>query len=394
VSAAPAGWRGIPRRQTLLAGRLLAMVSMLAVVYALDRWVLNSPTVTWVAYALPVLIAPRLVPPRATPLVLVAAILLGWWDTASLGSTGWDDVLRTVLLLVVGLYALRDAQRECELEAAKERLLRLVSHELRTPLHHIKGFASTLLQPDLEWDAASQRECLEAIEQSSDRLTRLIEALLDMARIADGRRPLQQQPCQPTTLVAASVEQTRYALGLHPVRVDGLADLPAVWADSVQIERVLANLLDNAAKYSPAGSPIQVQAATAGDRIVIRVIDQGRGVQPAEQQRIFERFQRGSAAIPSRAPGVGLGLSLAREIVAAHGGRLWVQPNRPCGSMFAFSLPICRPERRHAFWPSRLPRGAESTPGDVHAWQDADPRRRRRATNHALPEYESQGAGL
>lgn len=335
----PGRWHAAWRRWAPAGGRLAVAFGLLVAVYVLDRGVLDSPSVSWLAYALPVLLAPRLLPVPAAPLVLIVATALSWLDSLAVATAGWEDVWRALLLVGVGLYALRDAERERELEAAKARLLRLVSHELRTPLHHIKGFASTLLQPDVDWDPPSQRACLEAIEQSCDRLTQLVEALLEMARLADGRLCLQRRACAPATLVASAVEQVRPALAQHPLQLDLSTDLPPVWVDPLQTERVLANLLDNAAKYSPPGSPIQVRAAPVGDGVVIDVADQGSGVHPAERQRIFERFQRGSAAGTSPGSGVGLGLALAREIVAAHGGRIWVRPNRPRGSVFAVWLP-------------------------------------------------------
>ncbi len=334
----------LARQSVLLSGRLLLMAAMLVAVYVLDRAVLDSQSVTWLAYALPVLLAPRLVPLPLVPVVLAAVLGLGWSGvlTDGLGSEValLDQILKSVMLVAVGLYAVRDVQRERELEEAKARLLRLVSHELRTPLHHIKGFASTLLQPDLEWDAATQRECLEAIEQGADRLTRLIEALLDMARIADGRLEPRRQPCAPSALVSTAAQLATDARVEHALQIAVPPTLPAVLVDPIQIERVLVNLLNNAAKYSPAGSPIAVSARVEGHAVVIRVADQGVGVGGRERRRIFKRFQRGRAANQSRAPGAGLGLAIAHELLAAQDGKIWVEPNTPRGSVFAVSLPL------------------------------------------------------
>ena len=335
----------LDRHHLRLIGRLLLMAAILGGVCALDRLILDPHGVTWISYALPVLIAPRLVPLPVVPLVLLIAVALGGGGALSHGvgaerTVGSEEVLKSLMLIAVGLYAIGDVQRERELEEAKAQLLRLVSHELRTPLHHIKGFASTLLQPDLEWDAATQRECLEAIEQSADRLTRLVEALLDMARIADGRVTPRCQPCEPAALVAAAVEMARDARTEHPLRVAVPATLPTVLVDPIQVERVLVNLLDNAAKYSPAGRPITVSAGVEGGAVVIRVADEGAGVGKSERRRIFQRFQRGTAATASHAPGTGLGLAIAQELLAAQDGKIWVEQNVPRGSVFAVRLPL------------------------------------------------------
>jgi signal transduction histidine kinase len=321
------------------------MATILGGVCALDRLVLGPHGVTWFSYALPVLIAPRLVPLPVVPLVLLITVLLGGSNTlshgtAAAGAVGGDELLKALMLVAVGLYAVRDVQREHELEEAKAQLLRLVSHELRTPLHHIKGFASTLLQPDLEWDAATQRECLEAIEQGADRLARLIEALLDMARIADGCFQPRRQPCAPAALVTAAVQIARDAHAEHPLQVAVPRTLSEVLVDPIQVERVLVNLLSNAAKYSPAGSPIEVRATEEGGAVVIRIADEGAGVAKTERRRIFQRFQRGSSAGVTRAPGTGLGLAIAQELVVAQDGKIWVEQNVPRGSIFAVRLPL------------------------------------------------------
>ncbi|HLH24371.1 MAG TPA: ATP-binding protein [Chloroflexota bacterium] len=325
------------RQQARLAIRLAVMAAILVAVYALDRTMLDGPT-TWLAYAIPVLLAPRLVPLGVAPLVLVGAVLLGWNDALGSGDGGRDQAVRVLMLVAIALYAMRDVRREHELEAAKARLLQLVSHELRTPLHHIKGFASTLLQTDLEWDAATQRECLVTIEQSADRLTRLIDTLLDMARVADGCLAPQRERCAPAALVGRAVEMAHDSIALHSVEVDLPPSLPDVLVDPAQVERVLVNLLDNAAKYSAPGLRIQVSARAERRAVVVRVADEGAGVAPSERRRIFARFQRGTAATRAHAPGTGLGLALAREILAAQDGAIWVEPNVERGSVFAVRL--------------------------------------------------------
>ena len=316
------------------------LMALVGVIYALDRGLHELPSTTWVVYVLPVLLAPRLMPAPLAVTFIAATIGLAWTDALAAAAPTWDDALKAFVLCAVGLYAARDVQRERALEEAKSRLLRLASHELRTPLHHIKGFASTLLQPDLEWDPATQRECLEAIEQNADRLTRLVESLLDMARAADGRIQPHREPCAPAAVVGGAIAAARAALGDRPLEVAVPATLPCALADPIHLQRVLVNLLDNAAKYSPAGCPISIRASVEHGAVVLRVSDEGPGVPACERRRIFGRFQRGQAADVGRAPGAGLGLAIARELLTAQGGCIWVEPNRPRGSVFAVSLPV------------------------------------------------------
>src|SRR5262249_26262835 len=156
-----------------------------------------------------------------------------------------------------------------------------------------------------------------AIEQDADRLTRLVENLLDMARVSDGRLTPRRRPCQPADLVHGGVDLMRDSLANHPLSLDVPPHLPSVLADALQIEHVLGNLLENAAKYSPPDSPIRVSAVAREDQVEIRVADEGVGVAPGERRAIFRRFQRGTVARQNGIPGVGLGLSIAHELVAA-----------------------------------------------------------------------------
>src|SRR5262249_53330615 len=218
------GWPNFPGadrlRHRAVLGRLATMAALMALACPLDRVILHAATVTWVAYALPVLVAPRLVPLRMVPLVIAATVALGWSDALAGHGIGWEQDWGAVLLVAIGLYALRDAERDRELEEAKAGLLRLGAHELGTPPPHIKGLAATLLQTDLEWDRETQRECLAAIEQDADRLTRLVENLLDMARVSDGRLTPRRRPCQPADLVHGGVDLMRDSLANHPLSLD------------------------------------------------------------------------------------------------------------------------------------------------------------------------------
>ncbi|MCX6021853.1 MAG: GAF domain-containing protein [Chloroflexi bacterium] len=232
----------------------------------------------------------------------------------------------------------RDIRRQRELDEMKASLISLVSHELRTPLSHIKGFVSTLLQPDVEWDQETTRDFLETIDRQADRLAKLVGDLLEMSRLESGWRT-DPEPTSPSGLVTAAVKQAAPFIREHQLVVDLPERLPWVQADAPQVERVLANLLENAAKYSPPGSTITVTAEPMADELVFSIADQGVGVAPEDQEKVFEKFYRAPQATYA-APGTGLGLPICRSIVVTHGGRIWIESARGQGSRFRFTLPL------------------------------------------------------
>ncbi len=236
---------------------------------------------------------------------------------------------------------LRDLSRDRELEEMKADLISLVSHELRTPLGHIRGFASSLLQRDVEWDAATREEFLRDIEREAERLDRLITGLLDMSRMQAGLRDVsERRPTPPWALVALALEHVGKLLDGREVVVDVPADLPEIDVDASSMDRVMVDLLENALKYSPAGTPIRVGAARVGDSVSFAVEDRGPGIPPGERERIFEPFVRLSAATGVAVPGVGLGLAICQSAVAAHGGTIQVEDREGGGARFVVSLPV------------------------------------------------------
>jgi PAS domain S-box-containing protein len=241
---------------------------------------------------------------------------------------------------VIGqVHVLRDLRPQWEVEQLKANIISLVSHELRTPLSHIKGYASTLLQPDVTWDPETQRDFIASIERQADRLARLIGDLLEISRLdAGGAARMELERVAPTILVERGVRLAQPNLAGHPITVSGPADLPPVQADPSHVERVLSNLIDNAAKYSPDGAPIAVSVRDEADGVVFAVRDRGPGLTTDERRHLFERFYR-SPRVKHRTPGTGLGLAICREIVLAHGGRIWVDSAEGEGSTFQFSLP-------------------------------------------------------
>jgi two-component system sensor histidine kinase KdpD len=231
-----------------------------------------------------------------------------------------------------------------ETDRLKDALLSMVSHDFRSPLASIKASLSGLLGGDRGWTPETRREVLVGIDRETDRLTRLVEDLLDMSRLEAGAWRTEREACPVEEWVGVALgtltpeEDARVSIVLSP-------DLPAVAVDPPQMERVLVNLLENALKYS--SGPVEVAASVEGGRLRLTVADRGPGLAPGEEVQAFEKFYRGAATRPrqvpgreSSIPGSGLGLSVCRAIVEAHGGRLTAR-NRPGGgAVFTLELPV------------------------------------------------------
>ncbi len=223
----------------------------------------------------------------------------------------------------------------------RDELLSATSHELRTPLSHIKGFVSSLLQSDVDWDEETRRDFLTEADREADRLTRLIGDLLDMSRIDSGGLDAGTRlSTEPAALVVRGLERVRGLLGERTVEVDVPAGLPAVAVDAAQLERVIANLVENAAKYAPPGSRITIRGASVDGFLELRVEDEGAGIPPEQLEQIFEKFFRGQKSEHSGIPGTGLGLAICRGIVRAHGGRIWAENRTEGGARFVVALPL------------------------------------------------------
>ncbi|MBI4202456.1 MAG: GAF domain-containing protein [Chloroflexi bacterium] len=249
---------------------------------------------------------------------------------------------------VVGVVeTVRDITQRKEVDEIRDNIVSLVSHELRTPLAHIKGFSSSLLQPDVEWDEETKIDFIRSIDHEADRLSRLVSDLLDMSRLESGRTVMRPEPVDAVGLVHSAIERTGNFLRDHVVEVDIPRDLPRLAVDPNQSERVLENLLENAAKYSPPNSQITVSARRLGAHLRLGVHDQGIGIPNADKERIFEKFVRLEQDKAFRSPGTGLGLSICKSIVEAHGGHIWVENNKGGkGSAFYFTLPLAMGRQR------------------------------------------------
>jgi two-component system sensor histidine kinase KdpD len=227
-----------------------------------------------------------------------------------------------------------------ESERLRNSLLAALSHDLRTPLAALVGLAESLelTKPEL---SGLQHDTAQAIAEEARRMNALVNNLLDMARIESGDVRLRREWHSVEEVVGSALKAARSALTDQRVEVALPPDLPLVEFDATLIERVLYNLLENAGKYTPAGTIIRVVAQASGDQLLVTVSDNGPGVPQAQREAIFEKFTRGSRE--SATPGVGLGLAISRAIVEAHLGRIWVEDNAGAGARFCFTLPLGTP---------------------------------------------------
>jgi two-component system sensor histidine kinase KdpD len=239
---------------------------------------------------------------------------------------------------VSALEALGKAEAARQEEKLRTALLDSVTHELRTPLTGIKGAVSSLLsQPQLTED--HRRELFSVIDEESDRLNRLIAEALEMARLDAGDIELKRESLPIGRVIEAAIETMRTGLAEHSVELRFPEQLPLVPMDFQRIKEVLAHLLENAAKYSPAGSPIRISSEVSNGYLVTSVTDHGAGVDDFEQALIFDKFYRGKDQ-RYRVQGTGMGLAIAKAIVEAHGGKIRVTSQVGSGSVFQFSLPL------------------------------------------------------
>ena len=237
------------------------------------------------------------------------------------------------------VHIVHDLTQRKEVDRLKDEFISMVSHELRTPLHHIKGFATTLLQTDVEWDTATQRDFLESINREADRLTDLVEKTLHLSRLEAEGLPMEREWYQVNDLVDGALQRRHNLIADRPVSLCLSPDLPALFVDGREIEVVLMNLIENAVKYSDPGTPITLSVERQNNQVVFSVADQGIGIPAEHQDRIFERFYRVEVE-ERRVAGTGLGLAICKRIVEAHGGRIWVESTPGIGSCFYFSLAI------------------------------------------------------
>jgi signal transduction histidine kinase len=244
---------------------------------------------------------------------------------------------------------LRLRQRELEkanaeleqLDELKSEFVSLVSHDLRAPLTNISGSLQLLLAEDTPNALTpNQREMLVLANEQTDHLTRLVKGVLDVTRIESGQMPLSLQAFDLVAVTARSVEQWQLFDTEHVWVGPDVSNLPSARGDRDRVGEVLANLFDNAAKYSKAGAVIHVNVQVLGNRLVVSVTDQGDGIAPDELEKIFNKFHRVERGDARKTYGYGLGLYISRKFIQAMGGELWAESKVGQGSTFYFSLPL------------------------------------------------------
>ncbi len=231
------------------------------------------------------------------------------------------------------------AQALTEADQLKTALLSMVSHDFRSPLTSIKTGVTALLQEGAPWDADTQRELLSGINQETDRLNRMVGNILALSRLEAGAWCPQCETVSLAEVVGAVLDSfkdddnRRISVALETAPSE-------VCLDMVQIVQVLHNLLENALKYSPSGSPVYLHATQQSDRLIVEVLDSGAGLAPDEEKHIFERFYRAPRWRESSFPGTGIGLAVCSGLVEAHGGQLSAANRAEGGAMFRVMLPL------------------------------------------------------
>lgn len=233
-----------------------------------------------------------------------------------------------------------DMTQQSEAEQVKKNLLAIVSHELRTPLTAIKGYATSLLETDVELDASTQRDFLQRIVEEGDRMAELVTSLLEMSQLEAGTLKLAPSHCQLNTLIERAVEAAKGER--LDIRVSLPAEIPVLYIDRRRMEMVLRNLLENAQRYAGDGAEVEIISRYAreqeGEGIYLSIADNGPGLPGDLTERIFDRFYQVDGGRERSSSGVGLGLAICRGFVEAHGGRIWAENRTENGGGAIFHI--------------------------------------------------------
>jgi PAS domain S-box-containing protein len=242
-----------------------------------------------------------------------------------------EKKLRNIIVSVRDITHFRNA------DEIKATFISIVSHELRTPVALIKGYASTLRRDDAKWDKSTISDSLAVIEEEADRLSKMIDDLLDASRLQAGGLSLNRADVSLPMLAKRVAERFSVQTKKHTIVTDFPEKFPIILADETRIEQVITNLVSNALKYASSGE-IKISGTLHPQQVVICVSDQGPGIEAKDLPHIFDRFYRSTKAV-KQTKGAGLGLYLARAIIEAHGGRIWADPKPDTGARICFSLP-------------------------------------------------------
>ena len=232
----------------------------------------------------------------------------------------------------------RDITRFREAEELKSTFISVISHELKTPVALIKGYVSTLRREDATWDKEVVKDSLLVIEEEADHLTEMIENLFDASRLQAGGLSINLSDVAINLVAERIAERLQTQTNLHKIKLDFPPNFPVVMADEDRITQVISNLISNSIKYSPEGGDIRISGQVQPEQVIICVSDEGPGISPEDIPHVFDRFFR-SGDVKKTTKGAGLGLYLARAVVEAHGGRIWVDPKPGNGARICFSLP-------------------------------------------------------
>ncbi len=251
--------------------------------------------------------------------------------------------------VAMGIYNFRILEAEAharheaeEANKSKMKFLGMVSHELRTPLTSIKGFSTTLLADDVEWPAETQRDFIETISSEADKLTELIEQLLNLSRLEAGAIRINPRRVEWDQIILTSLPQINVLTVDHQLVItETEADFPVLYVDVMRISQVITNLVANAVKYSPKNTTITISTEKLSDKFIkVRVIDEGMGIPSEARNQIFEAFHQLDRE-KGGTQGAGLGLSICYGLIEAHGGRIWVDDEHAgAGTTMSFTLPI------------------------------------------------------
>jgi two-component system sensor histidine kinase KdpD len=230
--------------------------------------------------------------------------------------------------------AAQRALLKAETESLRNTLLSSISHDLRTPLSAITGAATTLLENDLALDTTARLDLLQTIREEADHLNAIVKNVMDMTRLESGAIKVKKEWQSLEEIVGVVLNRLGDRLKDNPVTVKLPGNLPLLPFDGLLIEQVLMNLFDNAIKYAPKGTPLELSASEDFYTVTVELADRGPGIPPGEEERIFDKFVRGRGA----AGGVGLGLAICRTIISAHGGKIWAENREGGGAVFRFTL--------------------------------------------------------
>lgn len=229
----------------------------------------------------------------------------------------------------------KKAEVEAETERLRSSLLSSVSHDFRTPLTAIVGSVGALLEKEEIQKNPATRELLENVQEEGERLSRLVQNLLEVTRLESGAVRIRKELYPLEEVVGSALGRVEKLSRGRAINVNLPEDLPLVPMDAILVEQVLINLLENGIKHTPSETALDIVAGVEGGSVWVTISDRGRGLKEDELERVFDKFYHDNAS-----PGAGLGLAICRAVVAAHGGRIWAENRSEAGAVFKFTLPL------------------------------------------------------